>query len=324
MDDSRQILGLDVTKHEAVLIARILFVLLMIGAVGAAWKRQDVRQDAVKVATHPRSVIAEQRAGKDNSGDVQSRAVYPLSVIPGGAYSPEELARARRVDRVVARHYADFGSQPRFERVSTEFLAYVSYRKRDRIYWTRTRRRIPKGELLLVDGHRMARARCGNQVAIRPQGPTETEEPDEDVLGSPRRLADIPEIKLPDVPMAGEPVTASADVLAPEAAPALKPPMTAGAATEVPPMGGLNQPLFLGGPGRFPAVSSSAPASSIPSGVSPASTSSGSATPVASSDVPSANPPMSTIPEPSSCKLMLLILVPCIVLLGFRKFAATE
>ncbi len=39
-----------------------------------------------------------------------TRNVYPLSVIYGGAYSGEELVRARKVDAVVARHYAGFGS----------------------------------------------------------------------------------------------------------------------------------------------------------------------------------------------------------------------
>jgi hypothetical protein len=41
-----------------------------------------------------------------------ARKIYPYSVIYGGAYSGEELARARRVDSVIARHYAGFGSSP--------------------------------------------------------------------------------------------------------------------------------------------------------------------------------------------------------------------
>ncbi|MBV8905508.1 MAG: hypothetical protein JOZ22_17905, partial [Acidobacteriia bacterium] len=100
------------------------------------------------------------------------RKVYPFSVIPGGAYSAEELARARRIDRVVAAHYGDFDASAVAVRTLPESeLLYVSYRKADRVYWTRDKRRIPKGEPILTDGKHLARTRCGNRLSAVPQFP---------------------------------------------------------------------------------------------------------------------------------------------------------
>lgn len=102
----------------------------------------------------------------------KGRKVYPYSVIPGGAYSPDELTLARRVDRVVAAHYADFdGSATAVRTLPEKEFLYVSYRKGDRVYWTTDKRRIPKGEAVLTDGKHLARARCGNRLATTPQYP---------------------------------------------------------------------------------------------------------------------------------------------------------
>lgn len=100
------------------------------------------------------------------------RKVYRLSVIPGGAYSSEELTRARRVDRVVGKHYSDFGEVVSSHRTQADTYLYVSYRKADRVFWSVKKHRIPKGELVLTDGKHLARARCGNRLSITPQQPT--------------------------------------------------------------------------------------------------------------------------------------------------------
>lgn len=114
------------------------------------------------VAHHESALILQQKP----------RKIYPFSVIPGGAYSSEELALARRVDRVVATHYADFAASNVTVRSlpNNEFL-YVSYRKADRVYWTTDKHRIPKGESLLSDGKHLARTRCGNRLSAVPEFP---------------------------------------------------------------------------------------------------------------------------------------------------------
>jgi len=106
------------------------------------------------------------------------RTVYPYSVIPGGAYSREELAARISGDQVVAAHYADF----KVDRASmvkaeeTRFV-HVSYRRGDKVYWTAKTLEIKKGETLIRDGSNAARARCGNRVSAEPQQPVSEQEP---------------------------------------------------------------------------------------------------------------------------------------------------
>ncbi len=122
------------------------------------------------------------------------RKAFPFSVIRGGAYSPEELNRARRLDSVVRAHYASFGRDPVVQKTPKDLLMYVSYRKSDVVYWTRTKRRIPKGELVLSENGNMARARCGNRLSFTPQQPVSREqEPTEEALNTP----ETPEISAP-------------------------------------------------------------------------------------------------------------------------------
>jgi len=128
------------------------------------------------------------------------RKIYPYSVIPGGAYSGEELALARRVDRVVAAHYSDFETGAITVRtLPQDTYLYVSYRKSDRVYWTANKRRIPKGERVLSDGKNMARTRCGNRLSETPQLPIAAgPQPTETALNAPEIPAGI---ELPQAPL---------------------------------------------------------------------------------------------------------------------------
>ncbi len=100
------------------------------------------------------------------------RKVFAYSVIPGGAYSRDELALALRVDPVAAAHYSDFqASNASVHLLEKDTYLYVSYRKADQVYWTITKHRIPKGELLLTDGPHLARTRCGNRLSGIPEFP---------------------------------------------------------------------------------------------------------------------------------------------------------
>src|SRR5579872_5315341 len=106
------------------------------------------------------------------------RPVYPYSVIRGGVYSAGELSNALRTDPVAAAHYADFGSaHVQLVQLTEARRAYVSFRKDDRIYWTRKPILLAQGETVLSDGNHQARARCGNRISATPLGPVLPEDP---------------------------------------------------------------------------------------------------------------------------------------------------
>lgn len=141
-------------------------------------------------------------APKLERANTQPRRIYPYSVIVGGAYSGEELARARKVDSVVERHYAGFSSSTTVQRMPADTLMYVSYRKSNRVFWTKAKHRIPKGEKVLCDGDNLARTRCGNRLSLKPQAPVSSEdEPTEEAM-------DVPD--LPKAPLLASSPTSSA------------------------------------------------------------------------------------------------------------------
>ncbi|MBV8896577.1 MAG: hypothetical protein JO051_08695 [Acidobacteriaceae bacterium] len=104
------------------------------------------------------------------------RPVYPYSVIPGGAYSPEELRRSAGNDNVVRDHFKDFDLKAaRLVTLSNDRYQYASFRIKNSVYWTHRKLRIPKGEVLLTDGVHFARTRCGNRLCdIAPSHTTVT------------------------------------------------------------------------------------------------------------------------------------------------------
>ncbi len=136
------------------------------------------------------------------------RPDYPYSVIPGGAYSPAELRYASEKDHLVRIHYADFNLRnARLVRLTDERFQYVSFRLHERIYWTRNQLRIPKGEILLTDGHYYARTRCGNRLSSLPQPNTTALQPSAHLLSLPPfqpELLRTHEIQLAAAPPTGE------------------------------------------------------------------------------------------------------------------------
>jgi hypothetical protein len=94
------------------------------------------------------------------------RAVYPYSVIPGGVRNIAELRNAIANDPIVSAHYGEFQlASLRVVRLDRARSLHVSYRIGGRIYWTKRRMNLPKGETVITDGVRMARTRCGNLAA---------------------------------------------------------------------------------------------------------------------------------------------------------------
>lgn len=117
-----------------------------------------------------------------HSGDITlrgfaARPIFNGSVVPGGVYSPAELRAAIERDAVVAAHYGDVRlEQMQAVTLTTGRSAYVSYRKGDRIDWTRERVWLEAGETVLTDGTTMIRARCGNCVSdVMHEGATAVE-----------------------------------------------------------------------------------------------------------------------------------------------------
>ncbi len=154
--------NLNAMRNKRVLI----FFLAIIGIAGAAmWigKRSHATQ------TKPEAGLI---AGGVREATNTPRRIYPLSVVPGGVYSSDELARARRMDSVVTAHYADFGTVATAGRLTQDAYMYVSYRRGDRVFWTLSKHRIPRGEAVLTDGKNLARARCGNRLSDVARQPT--------------------------------------------------------------------------------------------------------------------------------------------------------
>jgi len=115
-----------------------------------------------------------------------SRTVYPYSVIAGGAQSPQELREAMASDPVVAQHYADFDIT-KAHRVTLDApkLVYVSYRIGNKVFWTKNKLALRKGEAMLSDGSNMARTRCGNRISVLPVRPNAPAEPTSSELDGP-------------------------------------------------------------------------------------------------------------------------------------------
>ncbi len=104
--------------------------------------------------------------------------------------------RAAALDPVVSRHYLPV----RLASLRTVFLdrdraVHVSYRKAGRIYWTKRKIVLKKGEKVLSDGNNQIRARCGNRISEAPMTPVAAEEPTEEVMNAP--VLEVPFESLP-------------------------------------------------------------------------------------------------------------------------------
>jgi len=109
---------------------------------------------------------------------LENRPVYPYSVVSGGVRDVGELKWAADHDPVVRAHYRGFDyDHARVVRLVLGRTVFVSYRIGNRIYWTRHRVTLKKGETVITDGKITARSRCGNRVQEAPQQATSSLEP---------------------------------------------------------------------------------------------------------------------------------------------------
>jgi hypothetical protein len=96
-----------------------------------------------------------------------ARETYQFSVVPGGVYDWKELTDSIAHDPVARKHYEGIDTERLWaERVHKPMVAYVSYRKGDKVYWTDHTVNIAEGEILLTDGKNLVRSRCGNRVSV--------------------------------------------------------------------------------------------------------------------------------------------------------------
>jgi hypothetical protein len=115
---------------------------------------------------------------QESQRQMEGRPVYPYSIVPGGVQDARELKWVAEHDPVVAAHYAGFDyDHARVVRLVLARTAYVSYRIGNKVYWTRHRITLHKGETVITDGKITARARCANRVEEVPRQATSSSEP---------------------------------------------------------------------------------------------------------------------------------------------------
>jgi hypothetical protein len=180
-----------------------------VAAIAVTWQfaRQQPSSDLTQLSSEAHESVLPRSRGDDTSPARRSdlkplargagRIAYPYSVIPGGVANADELKHVMEYDPVVSRHFRGFDySRARLVQASEKEAMYVSYRIGDRVYWTRRKVSLHAGETLITDGKIMARARCGNRVAMLPLDTGSPLEPSTDELEQPIVLRD----SLPTLP----------------------------------------------------------------------------------------------------------------------------
>lgn len=114
------------------------------------------------------------------------QVVYPYSVVPGGVRSPKDLHEASVRDSVVGRHFSGFDfRRAKVVELEQASLVYLSYRIGNKVFWTKKKVHLRKGEKLITDGSISVRTRCANQVSATPQNAVSAEEPPAETLEDP-------------------------------------------------------------------------------------------------------------------------------------------
>ena len=155
---------------------------VVLGAAGVLLRDYGATDQGVVAITAP-DLVEEAPADAIRAA---RRERYPFAVIADGAHSQAELKKAMS-DPIVQAHYAGFDlERTRVVRLKRPAMAHVSYRQRDRIFWTRRPVVIPVGETVLTDGVHVARTRCGNRLNDIP-GTVSADEPAITALDMPLR-----------------------------------------------------------------------------------------------------------------------------------------
>jgi hypothetical protein len=206
---------------------KFLVVLLFAATAAITW--QFARQPSASSMSYFRPELKEINLNEPDSSSAYrsyssftdsrpGRPVYLHSVIPGGVESAEELRQAMEHDPVVAQQFAGFDFQrAHLVQVSEKQSMHVAYRMGQKVYWTRKKVTLHRGETLISDGKIVARTRCGNRIAMTPLGPPALTEPADADLNQPLFANDMvtpavdpqPEAYAAAIPM-GTPIGANA------------------------------------------------------------------------------------------------------------------
>ncbi len=85
-------------------------------------------------------------------------------------HSVEDFFRTVSSDPVLKIHYADFRwEKAKIERLDQAILAYVYYRKDDKIFLTKKPIRLPDGDEYITDGYTRVRTFCCNNYTVVPR-----------------------------------------------------------------------------------------------------------------------------------------------------------
>jgi hypothetical protein len=267
--------------NGAVAVRSLAFLLLVVAGVAAIrWISDEGRSYAkrrLETPSHPVSLSALAGPRPQEISSRNRRLVYPYSIIPGGVRSAAELKEVAAHDPVVGGHYAGFDyNHARVEQVNEPRLVYLSYRRGNKVYWTRKQASLHLGEKLLTDGRTTARTRCANQVSVLPKAETSPEEPT------------IAELERPDAVASGnEEFPAPSSTLA-EVDPGTSGTPSAPGSTFAPPSGFVPLPIAGGGG----------------TGGKPPSTGGGNGCTVGNCNPPPPPPPPAPVPEPGTLILV--------------------
>ncbi len=176
--------------------AKFLVALLFAATAAITW--QYARQQPVSSLSYSSPEVNRIKlndtdplasTSRDYSSFIESRPgrpAYLYSVIPGGIANAEELRQAMDHDPVVAQQFAGFDFQrAHLVQISEKQSMHVAYRMGDKVYWTRKKVALHRGETLISDGKIVARTRCGNRIGLAPLGPPALAEPTEADLNQP-------------------------------------------------------------------------------------------------------------------------------------------
>jgi hypothetical protein len=174
-------------------------VLLTLGAIAclsAFYVSRALRSRDAAITQRPQPLPKKPEVVQNEQAARYDWIVYPYSIIPGGVRSRGELTADMESDPVVAAHFSDFDlTKARIIKAGETKFAHVSYRMRNKVYWTKKALKIPKGETLITDGTITARTRCGNQVSATPQEPVAEQEPVVETFDIPHLVSlDRPEL----------------------------------------------------------------------------------------------------------------------------------
>lgn len=174
------------SRRDELFALRVAGLLLLMGAIALLWRWPELSYTFGWDRTPGPALEAAPRPDARDSPDRSARVVYAYSVVPGGVTGADEVRRAAAADPVVGEHYRDL-NLARLTTVSlkADTVAYVSFRKGDKVYWTTKKVRLSKGETVLTDGTNMVRARCGNRISDASMARTAPEEPPEVELNTP-------------------------------------------------------------------------------------------------------------------------------------------